>query len=220
MTADPLFLSSDAAQAFIRKGYGDELGVCVQPWDGVHVSAEQFADGDFAGVQMQAMQLVPTSPETQTDSVCCHRFCSEMQPLFPGVTVFEKDGRLRVVFCGTPKAQHNYLEAFSFLNAARKRQLVRLLARTGCLPVYYPQDAQVLLRAGKLPDGRMLILFLNTGTDPLDAVPLTFAEPPVQITRLLADGTEKKVAFCQSGGETVLDCRSEMMDPLLLIAAY
>ncbi len=216
--ADSLFLSSDAAESLIAAGFGDRLGVAVREWTGETPGGEQLDETSSCGCQMGMKELVPTAPRTETDTAVFHRSGSGARPLFPGVTVFPQGDKLRVVFCGTPKAQHTYTEAFSFLNAARKRQFIRLLSRCGQLPVYYDGDGQVMLRAGRLPDGRMLIWFLNTGDDPLPDVPLVFERPVRSVVRLNARGEEIAEETETGEGRTVIRCPAPHMQPLIFLA--
>lgn len=52
-----------------------------------------------------------------------------------------------LLFAARREPEYNYCEAFSFLNESRKKQMAELLSESGNLPIYYPGDAEVLLRA-------------------------------------------------------------------------
>jgi hypothetical protein len=111
------------------------------------------------------------------------------------------------------------MEGFSFLNESRKRQFVDIFTRAGALPIYYEGDEEVLLRAGRIKDGRLLASFINLGYDPLDTIDLVCDFVPAEITYLTSDGKEERLDFtlCENGKVTVSTELSPMYPLVLLI---
>ena len=216
LTTDPLFLSYDAAEALCRRGFGAQLGVTVGEALGAECAGEEFPNGDCVETQVLPHRLIPEEG-TETASYLCRLRGGERERFAPAVTVSERDGLLRAVFCGTPRANHTYFEAFSFLNEARKRQLTGLLCRTGRLPLWYEGDEQVLLRCARLPDGRRLVLLLNTGIDPIETVRLRVTFPVSAVSELAPDGSERSVEFCLADDLLTLSRGAEMLAPRFLL---
>ena len=62
------------------------------------------------------------------------------------------------------------------------------------MPIWHPDDAEILLKAAELPDGSKIAVALNIGLDMLDSLPL--AGPWTQATavqRLAADGSWQSI---------------------------
>ena len=55
----------------------------------------------------------------------------------------------------------------SLLNETRKRQFVDILSKNDHIPVYYPEDAELYLRAGRLPTGEIMAAAFNLSHDAL-----------------------------------------------------
>jgi hypothetical protein len=122
------------------------------------------------------------------------------------VDIGPKAGRKggNIVFCGTPKAELIHTIGFSFLNASRKEQFVWMLSKLDCLPVYYPDDAEVYLKTGLLPDGERIVAVFNLGLDPLEELPLVFdsKEPAISsVSRVTADGNYEPCDFSDTSPE-------------------
>ncbi len=100
-----------------------------------------------------------------------------------------------IVFAGRPQANFTYSEAFSYLCASRKNQLIELMKDHSKLPVYYPDDAEVYIKAGELKDGGIFCAFFNIGLDNLDEVTLVADRKITEITALSPDGKFKKCDF-------------------------
>ena len=104
-----------------------------------------------------------------------------------------------IVFCGTPDFPFHYSSAFSILNETRKKQFVDILSRRHHLPVYYPGDVDVYLRAGYLDNGEMLCAVFDTSFDALDELPLVCEKQVTKIQMLAPDGTRRDCDFSQEG---------------------
>jgi hypothetical protein len=139
------------------------------------------------------------------------------QPLFPGVTYFKNPaGGTTIVFCGDPNTNYNYLEAFSFLNETRKRQLVDILKATGNLPVYYPDDMEMLLRAGELPDGSLFVAAFNLSLDRDDTLPLVVEDKITRVEQLLPNGNWSEVSFTAEDNRITVNAPVYTLEPIIL----
>lgn len=212
-------MDAAAARSFAKAGYGDKIGVTVEDW------TEDLPDGDtlvFDGLtcreQVKPQKLVPNSDGVTVDSVLFKQLeRGERLPLGPGTTRFAREGGETVVFAGTPDTAFSLTEAFSFLSAPRKKQLLRILRPTGCLPVYYPGDAEVYLRAGTMPDGALFCAFFNIGLDVIDGVELTVDRIPSTVSRLTPDGSWETVPFTVAGDTLTLSVRAEVLIPEIFL---
>ena len=215
-----VFLASDTAKNLINRGFGKYLGVDVREWTGDKVPTTELlqVNGNRTKVQMQRKELVPISDQTVVDSKVLHSLTGEdFEYLFPGTTVFKNElGGTVVVFCGTPMAELNYLQAFSFLNYSRKQQLIRLAKDMGELPVYYPDDQEVYLRAADMEDGTLFVAAINISLDPMDELSLVFEREVSKIEKLMPDGSCKEISFKKEGEEYILDTSCNILDPVVL----
>lgn len=213
-------VTAEAAVDLIGRGYGDLLGVTVQDWEGMEATSEFFVfDPSCSCTAQKNRKMI----EIQNDLIevlswSYRRVDGEQKKLSPAVTLLRRGaGRISVVFCGTPNAMHNYMEGFAFLNESRKRQLVDIFTRAGALPIYYEGDEEVILRAGRMKDGRLLCALLNLGYDPLTQIDVVTDFMPLSVTCLAPDGTEKAVDFSVSDdGKAALHCELSPMYPCVL----
>ncbi len=223
MLEGPVFLSSDAAARLIDRGFGADLGVDVREWKGSQPSREILPCRNNAeSVQVRYRELVPLDPSVKELSTVYHTVDGvQMERLFPGVTEYENNrGGRAFVFCGTPRTAYNLTEAFSFLNFSRKCQIIDMMRTAGELPVYYPEDAEVYLRAADMEDGRLFCAVFNLGLDPIDRLTLAADHPVTAIERLQADGTFAPVAFTtDENGVMTLDLPCYTLDPVVLTLA-
>jgi len=225
-------LAGDTAARLNERGLTDCMGVEAREWDGPCVSGEfSYINGKKVQKQKNAYELVPVCEGAEELSYSYHMPDGEsMIKLFPGVVSYRNsEGGRCVTFCGTPKSELNHVEGFSFLNESRKLQLVSILKEDGCLPVYYPEDAEIYLKAAKLPDGSMLVAVFNIGFDPLEELPLvTDAEVcgvarACKIEKLMSDGTFEECRFTSmktedgSGERITVNTEVRTLEPLILI---
>ena len=216
-----VFLDGEAAKALFERGYGELLGVKVEDWDLGITTGETF-DGSpyqFSTKQKNLKKLTPINDKTESLSHNFRRVDGGARLQAPAVTVLERDrGRLTVVFCGSPNADFNYTEGFAFLNESRKVQLVSLLRRAGALPVYLVGDDEVLLRAGYLDDGALLVALFELGVDPIDEPMLFLETPPREIYTMLPSGELSPVPFEMVDADTyALKVRIETLYPTVLL---
>lgn len=219
MFRGPIFLASDTAMRLNARGFGALTGVDVKPWTGERASYETlFVNGNDANAQMKLCELIPQNDRVRAESEVYHlRDGRVHERLFPGVTVYDNPlGGRSVVFSGTPKTEFNYMEAFSFLTESRKKQLIKLLDEAGCLPVYYPGDAEVYLKAARCADGSLMVAFFNLGLDPLEEIELTARAPFETVERLSEDGAREAVAFDEENGRAVIRTPAYTLNPVIL----
>ena len=88
------------------------------------------------------------------------------EELFPGVTYFEnKLGGKIFVFSGTPQANFNLVEAFSFLNYSRKQQFIKMLSELNMLTVFYPGDEDMYMKAAIMDEDKLFVALTNICLD-------------------------------------------------------
>ena len=219
--AGSLFLDGEAAYLLASRGYGHLLGVSVAEWDGRLRHGETVGeDGSvcFTG-QKNPYLLTVENDKTEVLSYNYKRVDGGIEHLSPAVTrLCRPNGRYTVVFCGTPDAAFNYMEGFSFLNESRKHQLVGLLKDAGALPAYAVGDDEICMRAGRLRDGRLLVVLLPIGVDGGESICLYLESAPGRIARLSSSGEEKEVLFTQTAeNEYCLQEKMEAMLPIFLL---
>lgn len=225
MLSGTVFLAVESAKSLIKRGFGEYLGVEIEeiPADDKRASLEIIADnGNPSSRQVNLHKLIPNKDGVVARSmVVATPNGTESQPrvpLFPGVTSYENSlGGKVTVFSGTPDVKFHYTTAFSFLNESRKLQLVNLLAESGNLPVYYPGDAEVYLKAAVMSDGALFVSLVNISLDPIDKITLTVNRNVSKIEALAPDGSYKPVRFSVDGERRTLDIPAEILTPVILI---
>ncbi len=220
----PMFLASDTAKRLVERGFGKYLGVDVKRWEGLQPSVEKLEfRGNVCNVQYNYLQLISTEASTREISTVYHTVDKEnLTKLFPGVTFYQNTlGGKITVFCGTPNAPYNLTTAFSFLNLSRKMQLIGLMQECGELPVYYPGDAEIYLKAAEIKDepNKLFIAVYNLGFDPLDKLPLKFEGKVLTVEKLMPNGNIEQIRFdCLSDGSLLLNTACKTLDPVILTA--
>ena len=214
-----VLLASDSAGELIRRGFGDDIGVDVRPWNGAVPSVEiDCESGNSMDIQQKAVALIPLHEGVAELSTVFHTVDkTNLDRLFPGVTMYRNRlGGTAYVFCGSPKANYNIIEAFSFLNQTRKQQLVKVL-KSACRPyVYYPNDEEVYFRAAKIDDGNLFCAVFNIGLDPIERLELVCSEKITAVSVLTPEGTRKSVSFERSSGRYLLDLPCRTLEPVIL----
>ena len=213
-----LVLSVNAAAKLIERGFLDYIGVTVEEWSGKTISGERIGKNTI-GAQYGRKKLTVCRDGVEPLSEVIHidRRDGKTEVIFPGVTSFENPiGGRTIVFSGTPDMPFKYFTAFSLLNETRKKQLVKILSESGNLPVYYPEDAEVYLRAGYLPDGEMMVAFFNLGFDELEDIALVCDKSISHIEKLNPDGSRSVCAFTSENGTLRIAEKSEVLTPVVL----
>lgn len=220
-----VFLSAETAENLVKRGFEKEMGVLVRAWNGRYGGTEVLKiNGNPCKSQMGLMEIVPLDDAVESLSTVVHVPDGKTrEPLFPGVTKYQNAlGGTVVVFSGTPKAKFNFQEAFSFLNESRKLQMVKLLKESGNLPVWYPGDAEVYLRAANVLDAHgketdeLFCAFFNIGLDPIDEIELCTEAEIAAVEMLTPDGQRAECTFRNEDGKLVVETPAEILHPVML----
>ena len=213
-----LILASDTAQNLINRGFKKYIGVDVREWEGKQPVREIYSNGAHIKIQMGIKELVPISNEVIIDSRVCNTVDYEnYEYLFPGATIFKNElGGTVITFCGTPVAEFNISEAFSFLTYSRKEQLVNMLKMTGEMPLYYPNDEEVYLKVADMSNGDTFVALFNIGLDPIDKVELCCDFEAKAFEKLMPNGETKPLTFTCENGRYTLNTDAKTLDPVVI----
>ena len=190
-----LFVDGQAASDLISRGYGDLLGVKITEWDGSRVSGECFdKEATVCCTSQKNLKNIELcSAEAVSYNYVVNKGVNEL--LTPAVTKYKRpDGKISVVYCGSPTARFHYTEGFAFLNESRKEQFISLLKEANALPVYYVGDEEICLRAGKYKDGLLACIY-ELGFDPIENLTLYLEKEPTEISVCQPDGSFKPALF-------------------------
>ena len=167
----------------------------------------------------QAHELIPLSEKVKRYSDVYHlRNGVEQELLFPGVTSYQnKLGGTAVVFSGVTNVPFAAPAAFGFLNETRKAQLVQILKELDCLPIHYPEDAEVFMKAAKTRDGKLFCALLNLSLDAIEELPLATEQPIRSVKRLMPNGSYEAVPFRCEPKRVTLSLTAYPYDPLILL---
>ncbi|MBQ4108656.1 MAG: hypothetical protein IJC80_04565, partial [Clostridia bacterium] len=213
-----VLLASDTAKNLEARGFSKYTGVSVREWQGKTPVREQLSDGAFTKVQMKSKELVPLFPSVEIDSYATNTVDGESyEKLFPAVTVYKNElGGTVITFSGTPVSEFNLVEAFSFLTYSRKKQLIKLLEKTGNLPIYFPGDEEVYLRVAECKGGEYLAAVFNIGLDPIEDLSLNCQFTPKDVSILTPKGEKEKIPFTFENGKISLGIEAKTLDPVVL----
>lgn len=215
-----VFLASDTAKALINRGFGEYIGVDVREWKGKQPSKEKlFVNSNTTNIQVNTQELVPLSENAVADSMVYHTIDNiNIEDLFPGTVIFKNSLSGKVfTFCGTPRANYELSQAFAYLSYSRKQQLIKMLEQTGEMPLYYPGDEEVYLRAANMENGGLFAAIFNISTDPIEETELVIYQEVKEIKRLLCDGTYENIEFTNKGNHYSLKTPANVLDPVILI---
>ncbi len=196
-----LILSALAAKKLSERGFTDYIGVEVDEWQGEVITVEKVG-GVSVGKQYGIKELKPVRDGVEELSEVLHINGKDgsQNKLFPGVTRYENSlGGEVIVFAGTPDMPFKYFTAFSMLNETRKKQFISILSKRGHLPVYYPGDVDVYIRAGYLTNGELFTAVFNTSFDSLDETPLVCKQKVAKIEKLNSNGERVPCKFITDG---------------------
>lgn len=218
MLSGTLVLDGFAAKNLCNRGLGEYIGADIREWNGATRSIERICATDKkVGNQVAGMEIVPV-PDARIESMVYNIPDGKTEvPLFPGSVLYKNSlGGTVLTFSGSAKANFVYTEAFSFLNESRKAQFIKFLKETNDLPVYYPDDAEVYLKAADTPDGETFVAFFNIGFDPIENITLVSEKPVTKIEKLNCNGEREEVSFKLVDGVLELDCPAYTLDPVIL----
>lgn len=213
-----LVLSMDAAEKLCARGFADDIGVEVSEWDGAVIKGEIIEENCVAK-QYEARCLTPCRDGVETLSwvYTNNSLENRNEHLFPGVTrITNTQGGETIVFCGTPNMPYVYHTAFSMLNESRKKQLIKILSRKNLIPLYYPEDCEVYLRAGYLENGEIMAAFFNLGFDQLEDIPFVCDQKVTRVEILEPNGSRRECRFIVQDGVIRVDEPMNTLMPIVL----
>ena len=213
-----LVLDALAAKRLIARGFLNDIGVEVLDWNGKTISGEYY-DNNHMAPQFGVKQLKICCDGVEILSSVMHdnKATDTLEYLFPGVTRCKNSyGGETVVFSGTPNAPFTYYTAFSMLNETRKKQLIEIASHKEELTIYYPEDAEVYIRAGWLENREMMVAFFNLGFDILDRVTLYCREEVKRVEKLNADGTRSECHWSFDDKNLVVYEPAYTLNPVIL----
>ena len=223
MLSGTAVLSGAAAKTLEARGFSHLTGVRVREWTGVQITGERIGIGidRKCARQQAALELIPAKSAEEISTLYHLKGGKEIVPLFPGCVYFEneKGGRC-ITFAGTPNTPFNYSQAFSFLNQSRKAQFIKLLSRTGNLPLYYKGDEEVYFKFARGEDGCGYAFLFNIGTDPIEEISLVSERTVKEIYTLTPSGKWKEVEFSDENGTLTLDLMAITLNPVALRLVY
>lgn len=218
MLSGTLFLDGYAVKNLQSRGFSEYIGAEVREWDGAPMQFELVGEEEQpVYLQIGGLELKPFS-DVRVESVVCNKPDGiTKNVLFPGSVSYKNSiGGKVVTFSGTPKVTTINHSTFSMLCRARKEQFIRLLKETGNLPVYYPGDAEVYLKAAQIPDGETFVAFINIGLDILESVTLVPEKTVTRIEKLDSNGERVPVNFKMVNGILELDIPAYTLEPIIL----
>lgn len=214
-----VILASDTASLLEKRGFSKYTGVGVREWTGKTPMREILnINGAITKAQMKTKELVPLAKNAIPDSYVVNTVDHEnYERLYPGTVVFKNElGGTVITFSGTPVCDFNISDAFSFLTYSRKLQLVNLLKNAGELPVYYPGDEEVYLKAATTENGEMLVALFNIGLDPIEKIELICDFSPKSFKMLTPNGEKASVTYTQNGDKYTLDTGALTLEPVII----
>ncbi|MBO5312669.1 MAG: hypothetical protein J6B29_01755 [Clostridia bacterium] len=215
-----VILASDTAQNLVKRGFGEYIGVDVREWTGkIPVIEIAEKNGAHMKVQMKTKELVPLSSDAVALSYVCNTTDhEEYERLFPGVTMYRnKLGGIVFVFSGTPVAEFDISQAFSFLSYSRKEQMLDMLKQTGELVAYFPGDEEVYFKCADMENGDTFCAVFNTGMDLIEKLSLVCSFKARGFKRLMPNGSLKDVSYTNEGDTYILDEECKTLDPTVII---
>ena len=193
-----VLLDGGAALALTKRGLSDLCRCTAEPWTLEHVTYEQEDGHEIMPFNNSGIALLRPADGTTVLTNLYHRafmFDTHQRKLAPGAVLYEKPGGTSVITFAHEYGWNDGLRSFGMFNETRKQLLAKCFQKLNAAPVWYPEDAEILLKAAVLPDGSKIAVALNIGLDTLDDLPLT--GPWTQATipqHLSTDGTWQPIA--------------------------
>lgn len=215
-----LILSALAAKKLSERGFSKYIGVNVRDWNGPSLSLE-IINGRENAIQYDNKELVPLNDKVEWLSDTVHKDKeNNMHTMFPAVTRFENSlGGEVIVFSGNPDMPFTYYTAFSMLNEVRKEQFIDILSKNNHIPLYYPEDAEVYLRAGYLKSGEIMAAFFNLGLDVLDDIAFVCNKKVNMVEILCPDGERQECRFIEENGVIRVQKELNTLIPAILFVS-
>lgn len=98
-----------------------------------------------------------------------------------------------------------------------RRIQIRLLQSKDVLPVYYPEDAEIFLHTGTLPDGSLVCVLFNLGYDPLSFIPFKTTFGIKRVRALKRNGGYFDCKFTYKNNLLTVQASCSIFDPVVLI---
>ncbi len=193
-----VLLDGGAAIALAKRGLSSLCGCTAEPWSLEHVTYEQADSQDIMPFNNSGIALLKPAEGTQILTNLYHRsfiFDINQKKLAPGALLYEKNDGTSVITFAHEYGWNDGLRSFGIFNETRKQLFIKCLQKLDVLPIWYPDDAEILLKAAILPDRSKIAVVLNIGLDMLDELPL--AGPWAQtsaVQRLAYDGSWQPIA--------------------------
>ena len=170
-----VLLDGSAAIALTKRGLAELCGCTATPWSLEHVTYEQADGEEIMPFNNSGIALLTPANGTAILTNLYHRayiFDAEQKKLAPGALLFEKADGTSVITIAHYYGWNDGLASFGMFNETRKKLLVKYLQKLNAIPVWQPDDAEILLKAAVLPDGSQIAFALNIGLDVLNELPL------------------------------------------------
>lgn len=215
-----LIMGAKAAKALNERGFKAHTGVDIKNWNGELIKLERIKLTNTKVIrQMEGMEVVPLSDNVITDSEALYvPGDGTEKSMYPASTVFKNSlGGTVIVFSGTPDTEFHYNKSASFLNSSRKKQIVNLLKTTGNLPVYYPEDLEIYMKAGYLNDGTLMCALFNISFDQMEEIPLIIEDNFSEINILTPEGHYKKCEYYMQGDTVYIKQPLFTLMPVVLL---
>ena len=217
MLKGTLVLDGGAAKVLFDRGFSEYMGVDIREWKGAAALIELIGEEKKrVGVPPMSMELVPHAGAEAESMICDIPDGKTDVPLYPGSVYFENSlGGKVITFSGSVNTPLQY-QYFSFLDESRKYQLIKLLEKCGHMPVYYPDDAEVYLKAAEHDDGSLVVAFFNIGLDELDSITLFVNREVKNVKFLNKNGEREAVPFTKKGNIIDIERRVGVLDNAIL----
>lgn len=214
-------LDAKAAESIIARGFGKYIGVELKAREvgAPNASGEIMYPTGLCRSQYLVREMIPVAEDIKVYSNVYHlREGKYKDIMFPGVTSYKNElGGTVVVFSGESSFGYHVLSPLGFYSESRKNQIVQILSDLESLPVYYPDDAEVLMKAANMRDGGLMCAILDMSLDPIENFPLVIRRDVSEIKRLTPDGTYENVSFTRDGDLYTLDLTASVFDPVILV---
>lgn len=219
--SETLVLSAGAAQKLNKRGFKESVGACVRDWGDVVSNGELIGDNiEPALYEKKHLSLNSPKAEALSHTIRINPVNNETEKICPAVTRCENQyGGETIVFGGNPDMPYSYTTAFSLLNETRKKQLVDILSKGNHIPVYYPGDAEIYLRAGYLNNGEIMVSLFNIGLDVLDDITLVCQKDVKKVEKLNPDGSRSECSFVSENGEIRVLEKLGVLIPVVLFVS-
>lgn len=202
-------IDGQGAAWLTKRGFAHLIGAKVIPWDKHSPALEILSNGVVINAKPLTEMLTEIDPKAKVLSTYHSRkaaLSSESEPICPATIYFENELGGRIITFAQNVPAHVNLGAFYFYNEKRKEQLIDILKLVSDAPItHYTGDAELLVKDGTAKDGTHILAIYGVSMDTVEEIPLSIAEPPRTVKRLMPDGTWKEITIEHSdNGETIL----------------